>query len=78
MTTVAIPSLRIEPELRDAAERVLQEGETLSSLVEASIRDSIARSEMQAEFSARGLASHDHAPETERYTGALAKARAGE
>lgn len=43
MKTAAIPSLRIEPELRDAAERVLQEGETLSSFVEASIRDSIAR-----------------------------------
>lgn len=67
MKTATIPSLRVEPELRDAAESVLQEGETLSSFVEASIRESIARRQMQTEFLARGLASRDRARETGRY-----------
>lgn len=31
MKTATIPLLRIEPELRDVAEKVLPEGETLSS-----------------------------------------------
>ncbi len=87
MKTATIPSLRVEPELRDAAESVLQEGETLSSFVEASIRESIARRQMQTEFLARGLASRDRARETGRYTQAddvlarldrmLAEAKAG-
>lgn len=87
MKTATIPSLRVEPELRDAAEKVLQEGETLSSFVEASIRESIARRQMQTEFLARGLASRDRARETGRYTQAddvvarldrmLAEAKAG-
>lgn len=87
MKTATIPSLRVEPELRDAAESVLQEGETLSSFVEASIRESIARRQMQTEFLARGLASRDRARETGRYRQAddvlarldrmLAEAKAG-
>lgn len=87
MKTATIPSLRVEPELRDAAESVLQEGETLSSFVEASIRESIARRQMQTEFLARGLASRDRTRETGRYTQAddvlarldrmLAEAKAG-
>jgi hypothetical protein len=43
MTTATIPSLRVEPELRTAAEDVLEEGETLSGFVEQSIRDGIQR-----------------------------------
>lgn len=87
MKTATIPSLRVEPELREAAEKVLQEGETLSSFVEASIRESIARRQMQTEFLARGLASRDRARETGRYMQAddvlarldrmLAEAKAG-
>jgi hypothetical protein len=43
LTQSGVASLRIEAELRDAAEEVLHEGETFSSFVEASIRESIAR-----------------------------------
>lgn len=38
MKTATIPSLRVDPELRHAAESVLQEWETLSSFVEQSLR----------------------------------------
>ena len=87
MKTATLPSLRVEPELRAAAEKVLKDGESLSSFVETSIRESIARRQLQAEFLARGLASRDRARETARYIDAddvlgrldtmLAAARAG-
>ena len=57
MKTATFPSLRVAPEFRQAAEQVLQEGESLSSFVEASIRESITRRQLQGEFVARGLAS---------------------
>lgn len=69
MKTATIPSLRVEPELRTAAEDVLEEGETLSSFVEQSIRDGVQRRQAQREFIARGLKSRkaamrnqDHVP----------------
>lgn len=34
MKSASLPSLRVDPALREAAEAVLQEGETLSSFVE--------------------------------------------
>lgn len=61
MKTATLPSLRVEPELREAAEAVLQEGESLSSLMEQSLRDAVNRRRMQAEFIARGLAARDEA-----------------
>jgi predicted transcriptional regulator len=57
MKTATIPSLRVAPELREAAESVLQQGETLSGFVEQSIRTQIERRRFQQEFIARGLAS---------------------
>lgn len=57
MKTKTIPSLRVTPELRAAAESVLEEGESLSSFVEQSLRAQIQRRQMQQEFVARGLAS---------------------
>ncbi|WP_306427124.1 YlcI/YnfO family protein [Burkholderia sp. AU16741] len=39
MKTATFPSVRVEPELRDAAGNVLQERETLSSFVEQSIHN---------------------------------------
>ena len=56
MKTATIPSLRVDPELRQAAESVLEKGETLSSFVEQSLRTSIEHRRMQREFIARGLA----------------------
>jgi len=67
MKTATFPSLRVEPELREAAEGVLQEGETLSGFVEQSIRTNIERRQVQAEFIARGLASRDEARRTGEY-----------
>ena len=69
MKTATIPSLRVEPELRDAAESesVLQNGESLSSFVEQSIRASIERRRTQQAFIARGLASRNEARRTGEY-----------
>jgi predicted transcriptional regulator len=67
MKTASIPSLRVAPELRQAAESVLREGETLSGFVEASIRDQIRIRESQAEFIARGLRSRAQAQQTGEY-----------
>ena len=38
MKTATLPSLRVDPALREAAEAVLQEGETLSSFGGPSVR----------------------------------------
>ncbi len=67
MKTATIPALRVDPELRHAAERVLQDGETLSSFVEQSLRANIQRRRFQQEFIARGLASREQARLTGEY-----------
>ena len=67
MKTASIPSLRVAPELRRAAESVLKEGESLSSFVEQSIKSFIDRRRLQSEFIARGLASRDEARSTGGY-----------
>ncbi|WP_071767283.1 YlcI/YnfO family protein [Burkholderia ubonensis] len=70
MKSATFPSVRVEPELRDAAESVLREGETLSNFVEQSIRDGIERRRHQSEFIARGIASRDEARRTGDYVSA--------
>ena len=67
MKTASIPSLRVSPDLRESAERVLRDGETLSSFVETAIRDEINQRESQAEFIRRGLAARDEAERTGEY-----------
>ena len=67
MKTATIPSLRVTPELREAAESVLQDGESLSSFVEQAIRVDIARRRSQGEFIARGLASRDESRRSGEY-----------
>ena len=67
MKTATIPSLRVDPKLRDAAEEVLQEGETLSSFVEQSLREGIERRRAQREFIARGLKSRQRARRSGSY-----------
>lgn len=67
MKTASIPSLRVNPELRHAAESVLQNGESLSSFVEQSIRANIQQRRVRQEFIARGLASRDEARLTGEY-----------
>jgi cysteinyl-tRNA synthetase len=65
--TATIPSLRVEPELRAAAESVLKDGETLSAFVEDSLRRQVQIRKSQAEFIARGLAARDEARLTGEY-----------
>lgn len=67
MKTATLPPLRVEPELRKAAEAALHEGESLSSLMEQSLRDEVNRRRLQAEFIARGLAARDEARRTGVY-----------
>lgn len=61
MKTATFPSVCVEPELREAAEQSLQEGETLGSFVEQAIRDSVERRRHQREFFAHGMRSRDEA-----------------
>jgi hypothetical protein len=70
MKTATIPSVRVEPEFRAEVEAVLTEGETLSEFVEASVRASVERRRIQAEFIARGLRSRDEARRTGEYVDA--------
>ena len=67
MKTATLPSLRVQAELREAAESVLREGETLSSLIETAMRETIHRRRAQAEFLARGLHSSEEAKRTGHY-----------
>ena len=72
MKTATLPSLRIEPSLRQAAESVLREGETLSALVEAAVVETIQRRQAHAAFVARGLASAQEAASSGVYHPAAA------
>lgn len=67
MKTATMPALRVEPELRQAAEDILRPGETLSAFVEDSLRRNVAFRRTQQEFIARGLASRDDAKESGVY-----------
>lgn len=75
MKSATFPSLRVSPALRQAAEDVLEEGETLSGFVEASVRAQIEARRSQAAFIERGLASREKARESGVYvsSGALLK-----
>jgi hypothetical protein len=61
MKSASLPSLRVDPALRDAAESVLTQGETLSGFIETAVRETIERRRARAEFVARGLMSRDEA-----------------
>ncbi|MCE1273665.1 MAG: prevent-host-death protein [Chlorobiales bacterium] len=67
MKSASLPSLRVEPALRKAAEQVLREGESLSAFIESSLRLSIEQRCSQNEFISRGLASRDRARVTGKY-----------
>lgn len=70
MKTATMPALRVEPELRQAAEEILRPGETLSAFVEDSLRRNVELRRAQQEFIARGLASRDAARESGEYVSA--------
>lgn len=67
MKTATIPALRVEPKLREAAQSVLSDGETLSSFVEESLRTNIERRLHHQAFIARGVASRDESKITQEY-----------
>ena len=70
MKTATMPALRVQPELRQAAEEMLQPGETLSGFVEESLRRNVERRQAQQEFLTRGLASRDAAKLSGKYVAA--------
>jgi hypothetical protein len=57
MKTAVIPQIRVEPKLRADVESVLNEGETLSEFVEATVRSAVEFRRMQTEFQARADAA---------------------
>jgi predicted transcriptional regulator len=59
MKSASFPSLRVEPALRQAVESVLQEGETVSSFVERSVRALVRLRQDQEAFVSRGLAARE-------------------
>ena len=67
MKTATIPPLRITPELRQAAESVLRDDETLSGFVESSLVRQIECRRMHQNSIARGVASREMANETAKY-----------
>ena len=75
MKSAAIPAVRVSPELRQAAEEVLQSGETLSGFVEDAVRRNVEFRYAQKEFVERGLASAAAARKSGRYVAATALLR---
>jgi hypothetical protein len=70
MKSASLPSLRVKPELRSAAEQVLEQGETLSAFIESSLRTNIEKRLNQKEFMARGLSSRELARKSGEYVDA--------
>ena len=69
MKKATLPPLRVDSELRAAAEAVLRDRETLSGFVLEAVRLHIARREAQREFIARGLSSREQARASGEYVG---------
>lgn len=67
MKSATMPALRVQPELRQAAEEILRPGETLSAFVEEAVRRNVALRRSQQEFIARGLASLNEARQSGVY-----------
>ena len=72
MKTAAIPAVRVAPELRQAAEDVLQAGETLSAFVEESVRRNVEFRQAQKAFVECGLASAAAARKSGKYVSSSA------
>lgn len=70
MKKATLPPLRVDSELRAAAEAVLRDRETLSGFVLEAVRLHIARREAQCEFIARGLSAREQARASGEYVSA--------
>lgn len=64
MKSATLPAIRVEPELRAQIESVLDQGETLSAFMEATLRSAVAFRAVQNEFHARGLRSQKNFDKT--------------
>lgn len=64
MKSAVIPQVRVEPALRAELESVLQQGETLSGFVEASVRNAVAFRRVQLQFHERGQGAWEHFQDT--------------
>ena len=67
MKTSSIPAVRVSPALREAAEDLLDQGETLSAFVEESVRRNIELRRVQRLFLERGLESARKARDSGTY-----------
>ena len=67
MKSSNFPSVRVDPSLREAAEKVLESEESLSSFVEHSIRYQVQRRNLQRTFIERGLAAAAEARDSGEY-----------
>ena len=75
MRSTTLPPLRVTPELRREAEAVLEQGETLSAFVLASVEQQIEARRAREQFVERGLASGAEARRTGKYVSADAVLR---
>jgi hypothetical protein len=67
MKTSTLPAIRVNPELREAAERALRPNETLSKLMETALENTIAQRAADDEFVARALRSSQSARQANQY-----------
>lgn len=70
MRSTTLPPLRVTPEMRREAEAVLEQGETLSAFVLASVEQQIEARRAREQFVERGLASGAEARRTGKYVSA--------
>ena len=60
MKTSMLPPVRVPEDLRNAAESVLSDGETLSSFIQQSVERAVEYRRIQVAFDARGKAAFEH------------------
>jgi hypothetical protein len=72
MKTSTLPPLRVQPRLRNEAERLLREGETLSSFIVDAVEERVRNRFAEDEFIRRGLASGEKARRSGKYLSAAA------
>jgi len=65
--TATLPTVRVDPEVRDEAEALLAEDETLSTFIERAVLECIARRKTHLEFVQRGLAAREEVRRTGVY-----------
>lgn len=68
--TATLPSLRVDQDLRAAAEKALDPNESLSGLIETAVRNEIAHRTARTAFLVRGLAAGMRARESGQYRSA--------